>query len=571
MKVTKTLVLLLACVMLFAFVATGCKDEDASDPVSKPTAAAKESEEEATQATEEPEETLEPITFTMFSGDQAQAPTEDNPVVLKVRELTGVTIEFEFLVGDLFEKMGVIIASGDFPDLMNPSQARATAMEAGVFMPVEDLIVNYPNIMSHYEPYLDKMYAASGGEHIYLMDNYGRYYGDWVPTSHNGPAFWIQKDVLADAGYPHPKTLDEYFDLIKNYIEKYPEIDGQPTIGFEILSFDWRSFCLKNAPQHLIGHPNDGDVVVDQDTYIAELYQDKDYAKQYYKKLNDMYHEGLITVDTFTQNYDQYLAKIATGRVLGMFDQYWNFQDGEKPLKQQEKWERTYVPLGITYDGYTDWYQEAPTFTGGNGMGLTVDCKDPERALQYIDMLLTEDMQKLLQWGIEGVNYQVDDDGMFYRTEEQRANARDRNWVIRNMADQLWNQFPKIQGVFSDGNWCAPGEQPDELLAEQSNYDQAFLTNYGFSRTNEFLSPPPAPQSPPYYPVWSFTIEDGSDAKIAINKITELENKYLPRIITEDADKFDQAWTDYVAMIQDSGYEAYLEEVNRQIAERMED
>jgi putative aldouronate transport system substrate-binding protein len=568
MKKKKVLALIMAALLTLLFAGCGQQDDQSGQPVSvdnnKPTDnSANEQKVEQTQK-------LEPITFTMFSGDQAQAPSEDNPVVKKVREITGVTIEFEFLVGDLFQKMGVMIASGDYPDLMNPSQARATAMEAGVFMPLDDLLPKYPNIMKHYEPYMDKLKAASGGQNkIFLLDNYGRYYGDWIPTYHNGPGFWLQKDVLADAGYPNPKTLDEYFNLIENYVKKYPQIDGQPTLGFEILSYDWRSFCLKNAPQHLIGHPNDGDVVVDQETFTAELYQDKDYAKRYYKKLNEMYHKGLISAETFTQNYDQYLAKIATGRVVGMFDQYWNFQSGETPLRTEERYERTYVPLDITYEGYRGWYLDAPTFTGGNGMGLTVNCKDPERALQYIDMLLTEDMQKLLQWGIEGVHYHVDDNGIFYRTEEQRANSRDQTWIINNMADQLWNQFPKIQGIFSDGNWCSPNEQPGEVLAQQAKYDQDFLSKYGFKLPTEFLSPPPKPMPEDYYPVWAYTIEDGSEAKNAINKITELENTYLPRIITESADKFDAAWDAYVAELHKVNYQAYLDEVNRQIKERM--
>ena len=151
-------------------------------------------------------------------------------------------------------------------------------------------------------------------------------------------------------------------------------------------------------------------------------------------------------------------------------------------------------------------------------MGLTTKCKDPERALAYIDALLTEDMQKLMQWGIEGVNYSVDSKGLFYRSEQQRADGRDKTWVLNNMADELWNQFPKFQGIFSDGNWCSPGEQPGELVAQQTKYDQEFLSKYGFKLPTEFLSPPP--ESPDYYPVWAFTIEDGSPAKLAINKIT---------------------------------------------------
>ena len=200
-------------------------------------------------------------------------------------------------------------------------------------------------------------------------------------------------------------------------------------------------------------------------------------------------------------------------------------------------------------------------------MGLTIKCKDPERALAYIDALLTEDVQKLLQWGIEGVNYHVGSDGLFYRTEEQRTNARDRNWVLKNMADEIWNQFPKFQGIFSDGNWCSPGEQPGEVLAEQSKYDQEFLSHYGFKLTTEFLSPPPP--SPDYYPVWAFTMEDGSDAKLAFNRITDLENTHLPRIIISDKDKFDEMWDIYQAELEKSNYQAYLDFVNKEIKLRM--
>ncbi len=567
MRLVKSASILCVVLMVFAMMFAGCQTTAPTvAPTDKPATAAPATAE----PTPEPTKALEPITFTMFSGDQQQAPSSDNPVAKKVQELTGVTIEFEFLVGDLAQKMGVIIASGDFPDLMNPSQSRATAMEAGVFMPLDDLIGDYPNIMKHYEPYMDKLRAASGTQKkILLLDNWGRNYGDWYPVSFNGPGFWIQKDVLADAGYPQPKTLDEYFTLIENYAKKYPTIDGQPTIGFEILSFDWRSFCLKNAPQHLIGHPNDGDVVVDFDTHVASLYQNTDYAKAYYKKLNEVYHKGLISAETFTQNYDMYLAKLSTGRVLGMFDQGWNFADGERPLRAAEKWNRTYVAMDITNPGYKGYYLEAPTFVGGNGMGLTVDCKDPKRALQYIDFMLGEDMQKLLSWGIEGVNYSVDDKGMYYRSEEQRANSRDQAWIVKNMAGQLQAQFPKMQGIFSDGNWCSPDEQPGEMLAQQSKYDQEFLSKYGFTSVTQFLNPAPDDVMPAYYPVWAFTIEDGSDAKIGINKITELENKYLPRLIVEDADKFDAAWAAYVAEYEKINYKAYLDEVNRQIAERM--
>ncbi len=223
MRRFKKWTLLIAVIMVMALVMTACGGGTST------TAPTKDSSQSSGETAATEPEKPEPITFTMFSGDQSQAPSENNPVVQKIRELTGVTIEFEFLVGDLFQKMGVIIASGDYPDMMNPSQARATAMENGVFMPLDDLIPNYPNIMRHYEPYLDKMRAASGeADVIYLLDSYSRIYGDWFPVQQNGPSFWLQKDVLADAGYPNPKTLNEYFTLIENYVNKYPTSKVNP-------------------------------------------------------------------------------------------------------------------------------------------------------------------------------------------------------------------------------------------------------------------------------------------------------------------------------------------------------
>ena len=58
---------------------------------------------------------------------------------------------------------------------------------------------------------------------------------------------------------------------------------------------------------------------------------------RYYQKLNEMNALGLVDKETFTQNYDQYMAKISSGAVLGMFDQHWNFQDAENSLITQDR------------------------------------------------------------------------------------------------------------------------------------------------------------------------------------------------------------------------------------------
>ena len=51
------------------------------------------------------DEAQEPITLTVFRGDPGDQPAEDNKIYQKIEEEFGVKFEFEFLAGDLDEKL----------------------------------------------------------------------------------------------------------------------------------------------------------------------------------------------------------------------------------------------------------------------------------------------------------------------------------------------------------------------------------------------------------------------------------------------------------------------------------
>lgn len=517
----------------------------------------------------------EPITFTMFIAGPGEAPAKDNKIIKKIQELTGVTIEFEYLVGDMNQKVGIMVASGEYPDLIGAGQARGDFLRGEAFVALDDYLPNYPNLWKHFAPYEKRLRDVSEDGKIYILDIWSRIYrledgqDDFYEADYNGPAFWIQKDVLAWDNYSNPDTLDEFFDLLERYYAAHPTIDGQPTLPFEIHSQDWRSFCLKNAPQHLIGGRNEGDVVVNTETFEVEIYQNKPYAKKYYGKLNEEYKKGLINAETFTRNYDQYLSVISTGRVLAMFDQQWNFQDGENVLIAEGKIERTYVPLGLTFDGPAAAYnrQRDAGVIGGNGMGISVNCKDIPRALEFMDMLLDEEIQTLLYWGIEGEDYYVDANGRYRRTPEQKANFDNADWRLANAGWDLANQFPKIQGRYSNGNVAfAPSSQPEERLENQFPYDKEFFSKYGFFTRNDFL---PTMAYPGYPEVWSIfsTLPAENVAKPIFDEITDLQNRYLPGIIMSD--DFDTAWEEYAARYESVDYNALETEIEAQIQMRL--
>ncbi len=574
MKNTKIIALLLVAVMFVSVFAACGATQGGQQGGEQPGNTETTTPGNDTPTVDQPEDKkLEPITFTMFVAGPGEAPPKDNKVLKKIQELTGVTIDFEFLVGDMEQKVGVMIAGGDYPDLIGAGQARGRFLNAGSFTALDEYLPKYPNLWKHYEPYMDTLRSVATDNKVYILDIWSREYwlndgqDDFYQADYNGPAFWIQKDVLAWDNYSQPTKLDDFFDLLDRYAKAHPTIDGQPVLPFEVHSQDWRSFCLKNAPQHLIGGRNEGDVVVKPGTLEVEIYQNKDYARDYYKKLNEAYKKGLISPETFSRNYDDYLATISTGRVLAMFDQQWNFQDGENVLTSEGKIERTYVPIGVSFDGSAVPYNRVRNegIIGGNGMGISVNCKDVERAMQFMDQLLAEDVQKLLYWGIEGEDYYVEN-GRYRRTAEQKANFDNPDWKLANAGQVIGDQFPKIQGRYSDGNSATPGTQPEERLANQFPYDKEFYQKYGFYTKSDFL---PLMDHPGYPEVWSIfsTMEDDNVAKPIFDQITDLQNRYLPGVIMSD--NFDAAWAEYAKRYDKVDAAALEAEIESQIKARL--
>lgn len=537
--------------LVVGVVVTGCSSSGGS---SEPTPAATGSAPAASAATSD---ALKPVTLSVFIDSPYQQPTPDNKIYKMIKEKTGVSLNMEFLVGDLTQKLGVMIAGGDYPDLMSGNDKLITAK---AFIPLEDLIEKHaPNLKKHYAQVWEKIKDPASG-HIYVLPNYNVFQGEFYETTYEGPGFFLQKDVLKEMGWPTPKTLDEYFDIIAKYKEKHPD-----KIGFTTLNFDWRVFPLQNPPEHLAGHPNDGGVIVENGK--AQIFADKDVAKNYYKKLNEINEKGLFDKESLVQNYDQYLAKIASGRVIGMFDQHWNFGEGERSLISQGKIGSTYVGFPLMYPGAQEHYRDRPVVNINRGYGISVKAKDPVRIIKFLDALMTEEWQKTLQWGIQGEDYMVKD-GKYYRTPEQRAKGDDNTWKLANKAEAFFGGLPKMQGTYADGNATDPNTQPQEFFDSLKPLDQEVLQAYNKKTWAEFFKTPP--ENPVYYPAWSIDLIDGSPAKVSQTKLNDLMVKYLPKTILAKPADFDKVWKEYTDEISKVNVKAYEDRINDQIKWRID-
>ena len=513
----------------------------------------------------------EPITLTVFRGDPGDQPYEDNKIYKKIADEFGVTFEFEFLAGDLDEKLGLMTQDlEDLPDLFDGGNSAEKLIDSGALINLLDYVnpEDTPNLWAHIEPQKNRIITKdedTGEDVMYIIPNYGLGEGEQIALSVGGPAFFIQKQVLAWGGYPQIHTLDEYFDLIERFLEANPtNADGTEYIGFDILCEDWRRFCLINPVQHLMGRPNDGEVLIDitKDDYPTETFINRAYAKPYYKKLNEEFQKGIIKPDTFVMSYDQYIAQLSSGIVLGMFDQAWDFANATNALLTDGKFENTYVALGLIYDENEvkdvlpeGWKIEEHYLNGSlpnldRGFGISVSCKCPERIVKMWERMMDYDWQLLFNWGVEGEDYSIEN-GRLIMTAEQYANTQDVEWQRHNKALAFFQSSPKRQGWIMEGdlagNCWEPGNQNEIVFGLMNDYDKEFLSAYGYSKFADFVNPPI--ELAPYGEAWQIN-------KDPINKdyqdFLNIQDTQLPGVIMASPDEFDAKWDAFVEAINPS-------------------
>ena len=467
---------------------------------------------------------------------------EDNEIRNIIAEKTGYILYEEWMKdqADVDKIFSDMMISRKYPDFMSPDGPNCQRLiKEGAFIPLDNYWDNYPNLKSLYSDAEWETLRADDG-HIYYIPLFSAVNKQVTGNVHDGEAFWIQVRVLEWANYPQLKTLDDYFDLIEAYIAANPvDENGEPYIGYEIQATEVRMFALDNPPMFLDGHPNDGCCFVDPDTLEAKDYNLLPTAKKWFSKLNEEYHKGIIDHDCFFMETADYYDKLATGRVLGMVDQHWNFGSTERKLPA----ECTYIPFGLTIDGtLTEHYRDNPAFNASTGVGVSISCSNPDGAVEFMSKLIEPEILNLRYWGIEGTDYFVNKDGYFDQTEEQYNNWNDTAYSLKHKCE--YSYMPHFGGMAPDGkNAYAPGNQPNIFHDHLAPAIQTCFDAYGKQTYSDFLNTPS--ENPPWYPMWSF--ESSATKETEYGKVSsmlsDLKHKYMPLMVMSD--DFENTWEEY--------------------------
>ena len=130
-----------------------------------------------------------------------------------------------------------------------------------------------------------------------------------------------------------------------------------------------------------------------------------DTNSNYYRALkwwNKAYRAKILDPDSFTIKYDSLQEKVKAGRVFMGFAS-WAFDIINKDYISKGITDKYYVQMPPPKDSTAYWItSEQPNGTSTNGYAISKNCKNPEKAVQFIDFLASYDGVRLICNGIEG-------------------------------------------------------------------------------------------------------------------------------------------------------------------------
>ncbi|MFC4401816.1 ABC transporter substrate-binding protein [Gracilibacillus xinjiangensis] len=547
---------ILLCLLFSVLILAACSDGETS-------------QNETDSETGEEPSADNPLTLSFFSADGTEKEFDD-PIAKKITEKTGIKLELDYPVGGNDEAIPLMIASGDYPDLIFAKGDIGKLIEAGGVIKLDDLIEEKgENLKAMYGDQLDRLRNSNEDPSIYTVGTYGVQNAYWETSG----TFQIQLDVLRELGYPEINTLEDFEAALTEYYEKYPEIDGQKTIPLSLLGSDWRwLITVGNPAGFAAGLPDDGQWAVNDDTGEATYKFLLPEFKEYFKWLNGMNAKGLLDPESFTQTYDTYISKLSSGRVLSVADQNWNFADADKALVAEGKDWKTYAPLPVTLgEEYKSQGLKDYGFAGGWGIAISSTSEHQEKAFEFLDWMASEEAQILINWGIEGENYDIIDGKRVMHEDDRERMNNDADYGKETGVGYYIHPFPRWGNgaVDSTGQSITPNTEQD-IIDNFNSAEKEVLAEYGIDNWVDWFPSTEELGISKHGSVSNYTIPAGSDIQIIQQKADDLTEQRITQAVLGDPADFDQVWEDMIAELEAMNIEKANEEMSQMVKNTME-
>lgn len=489
---------------------------------------------------------------------------ETNLQTKEIEEKTNIKIEWQEVPTDYLNKVSIVFASGDMPDMvfsgaggdvrMNKTMISQLGAQ-GLIHPLNDLIENnayhFKKVMQEL-PELRKFMTNPDGN-IYSL-----------PSIDDGPhiqfqqKMWINTTWLDNLGLDMPTTTEEFYQVLVAFRDNDPNQNGKKdeiplsTIksgsDIELDGFLMNPFIL--TPSGVNGY---GKTWIDDDGNIVYSPMQPEY-KEGLKYLNKLYAEGLIYKESFTQDMktQQNFNETGDAPVIGAYP-------AMRPgyacnLTASNRWHQydSLMPLeGPTGQRITDnnlYLKYNPNF-----VVITSNCKDPEVAFQFIDYFYSEEGTVRSILGREGIDYRSAEPGeLGYDGGQAKFMQITVDTSLPENTNVSWGQaFPTYR----------PVEFYKSIVYPQDPYDPDVNPMVGrmtlFFRSSMALSE--VAQKPEnVLPDMFFSENDISKMSRLKTSIESYVNESIVKFITGYSD-IDAEWDNYIKQLNSLGIDDYLD------------
>ena len=570
MKKKKMLALLMSCIMT-AGVLGGCGADNAKEGSSSVAASTTTTTTEGSSA-EGTENSMfnepgtlpivkEPITLTVFAPANTEGSWEDNAQVKELEEATGIHLEWQTCASsdNVQEKLSTMFASGEMPDIIltgvssgnRYDKATEQALgEQGLVLPLNDYLdtvsVGYKQAFEEIDGL--KEYITTPDGNIYSLPNI-----DGSLHVQYNMKLWINTQWLDNLGLDMPTTTEEFYEVMKAFKEKDANGNGDlndeiplSTVtsgaGTQLDGFLMNPFQLTSETNKL--YVDNGKV-----TFAPA----QEGYKEGLKYLNQLYAEGLLNPESFTQDKNNQVNVNEAGDecVIGAFlAQRPGYACDLSTEPYSKKWEQyqSLAPLtGPDGQCVASWN---PYVMFQNGMTfISSSCTNPEAAFRLLDYISTQTYRSSL--GIEGVHYELLDAS----TTELGLDGETKALYKRTNADTTNQNLGQLVALVRTPEFlAAEATNPNPYAEDVKPLNGRQVVMYKASMEHQKVQQSLDSVMPDLY----MSQADSSEMSLIKTNVMDTQKEYMVQFIT-GAKNIDSEWDSYLKALDNVGLARYLE------------
>ena len=487
----------------------------------------------------------EEITLTALIGKFPQVEDMDTNYATKwIYEKTGIHLDFQVVdVYGVAERLNPMLNSSSvLPDLIIPgpwyldNNSKYNYGLDGVFYPLNDLIEKYGvELKRLWEevPSMQKQMTSPDGN-IYALTNYA----DIAQTQY-GAKTYINRKFLDNLGLEKPTTLKEFENVLTAFKEKDANRNGDKTDEIPLTGYvDFNEFWIYLMNSFI--YCDNGLINLDEQGNVYAPFI-RDEWREGLKYIRSLYQKDLIDKEIFTQNQTA-VKNLVNGNYVrpGVItavgvDQFATF--GSEQFSQYE----ILQPLLNTETNRKPTTSYYPPQASGGTFIISKNCKYVEAAYRLGDFLLSDEAQKVLFFGEEGVDWVEPEEGELGIDGKQATIKPINLMYAQNLQNKAWLwSAPQIDIRITDGAVAMSEETIDSVYYEWASQ----LMDYAPAST---------------LPQLTFSSEDMLDASILRGGIISYVQSSVAYFVVGEMDIFDDGdWAYYLEQFDTLGLEELL-------------